>query len=90
MAAPAHPHTLVVARMSEITINVEPFRPEPGDIIVAKVQGRLSMDQIQRIGTILKERFPDHQVAVLDEGIELHAVSGAVASTRSHPNIARG
>jgi hypothetical protein len=60
--------------MSDITINIEPFRPQPGDILIAKLTERLSMDQMLRVRDLLAERFPDHPAVVVEPGIELHAI----------------
>ena len=55
---------LVKAEAKVITV-------QPGDIIAVKYPGMLSLDAITRLKEQIKGKFPDCEVAILCEGMDL-------------------
>ncbi len=47
----------------------------PGDTIVLKVPGRVSDQQAQFIKNLMQDKFPGHEVLILDGGMELGLLS---------------
>lgn len=52
-------------------------RLEPGDVLVVRVQGAISMKTAQEIRVRVGEHFPNNDVVVLSQGVELAVVRPA-------------
>lgn len=48
--------------------HVEVLRLEPHDVLVYHHSGRLNSEAIANISDLLRGYFPDHRIAVLEEG----------------------
>ena len=60
----------VVAEMPEIT-EVQRIALNPGDVVVARVAGRLTAKQAHMVSQQLRKAFPSNEVLVLDGSAEL-------------------
>ena len=60
--------------MSELLDNltsVEVMHLTPGDVIVATFASRIRPEDAERYHEILTDRFPDHKVLILSDGVSL-------------------
>jgi hypothetical protein len=65
--------------------DVQRLRLEPGDALVILVPGRVTADQAHRIKDQVETFAPGHEVAVLEDGMELVVVSGHANLAPSDP-----
>ncbi|MES2341736.1 MAG: hypothetical protein V4597_08660 [Pseudomonadota bacterium] len=52
-------------------VDVRRLRLRPGDVVVVKVEGRLSASDLACIEAELKAKIPDNQVLVIEQGVEI-------------------
>jgi len=60
-----------VSELLDNLTSVEVMRLEPGDVIVASVESPITQDTAERMAAQLREKFPDHHVLVLSDGVKI-------------------
>lgn len=54
--------------------HLQVVRIQPGDTLVLRFPGTLSLMYVQRIGEQFRTAFPDHRTVVITEGAELGVI----------------
>lgn len=60
--------------LDDVAVHVEVLRLCPGDTVVLRVDVRLNAQQRHQLAGLLRNRFPNNPVLVLDAGAELSIV----------------
>lgn len=50
------------------------LRLRPGDVIVLRTETMLSDSKYEHIKAIMKEKFPDHEVMILENGLNIGVI----------------
>lgn len=53
------------------TVEVERLALRPGDILVFKCPGQLTIEEFEGLSARLKERFPDTEAMILEGGMDV-------------------
>jgi hypothetical protein len=60
----------------EIIERIRAIRPAPTDTIIITTPGEISAEFVGMVGATARQNFPDNQIAVLPEQLQLHTQEG--------------
>lgn len=60
--------------------DVQRLELKPGDKVVLTLPYRSTLEVVERIRALLVDKFPDHEILVLEEGTKIGVISEASAA----------
>lgn len=60
----------------EILERIRAIKPKVGDTIIVTTPAKVSGEFVQQVGALTKQNFPEHQIIVMPEGLDLHTTEG--------------
>jgi hypothetical protein len=61
--------------------DIKRLRLEPGDILILRMRGRITMAAAEHIRNVFQNEIPGHKVMVLEDGARLDVVTPARIET---------